>query len=144
MPTKPILQALVLADHVYVDAHTGKKIIAGTFNRLSAAKLPDDFDRSTYVFVSLTEVHGRTPLELRYVDLATQDVLMQTNVTVESDDPLQTHEIVQEVPPFPMPHEGEYSFEVLWNGELLGSLRVHVQQVEPPGPVEENGEEEEE
>ncbi|MBN1909252.1 MAG: hypothetical protein JW818_05905 [Pirellulales bacterium] len=30
---KPILQALVVADHVYQDV-TGKKIIAGTFNRI--------------------------------------------------------------------------------------------------------------
>ncbi len=31
---KPVLQALVLADHVYQDKSTGKKIIAGTFNRV--------------------------------------------------------------------------------------------------------------
>ena len=31
---KPLLQALILADHVYQDAQTGKKVIAGTFNQL--------------------------------------------------------------------------------------------------------------
>ena len=31
---KPVLQALVLADHVYQDKTTGKMVIAGTFNRL--------------------------------------------------------------------------------------------------------------
>lgn len=35
---KPVLQALLLADHIYEDKATGKKIIAGTFNRLFTAK----------------------------------------------------------------------------------------------------------
>ncbi len=37
---KPIIQAMVLADHVYEDKSTGKKIIAGTFNQLLFSKKP--------------------------------------------------------------------------------------------------------
>src|SRR5262245_35626445 len=36
---KPILQALVLADKVY-EEKSGKKIIAGTFNRIHTGKAP--------------------------------------------------------------------------------------------------------
>jgi hypothetical protein len=35
---RPNLQALLLADHVYQDKDTGKKVIAGTFNRLNLVK----------------------------------------------------------------------------------------------------------
>lgn len=38
--TKPVLQALVLADHVYQDRHTGKMIIAGTFTRMTRGSHP--------------------------------------------------------------------------------------------------------
>src|SRR5712672_2590530 len=31
---KPVLQSLILADHVYEDKLTGKRIIAGVFNRI--------------------------------------------------------------------------------------------------------------
>lgn len=36
VPTvKPVLQAILLADHVYVDGNTGKHVVAGVFDRLS-------------------------------------------------------------------------------------------------------------
>jgi len=35
---KPILQSLILADHVYEDKLTGKRIIAGVFNRIIRSK----------------------------------------------------------------------------------------------------------
>jgi len=38
--TKPVLQALVLADHIYQDRLTGKMIIAGTFTRLTRGRHP--------------------------------------------------------------------------------------------------------
>ena len=37
---RPILQAMVLADQVYEDKSTGKKVIAGTFNTLLFARRP--------------------------------------------------------------------------------------------------------
>src|SRR5262245_20539702 len=37
---KPVLQAMVLADHVYQDNTTGKFIIAGTFTRLWCSRKP--------------------------------------------------------------------------------------------------------
>lgn len=37
--TKPVLQALVLADHVYQDRFTGKWIIAGTFTTMTKGRL---------------------------------------------------------------------------------------------------------
>ena len=37
---KPVLQAMVLADHVYQDSTTGKFIIAGTFTRLWCSRKP--------------------------------------------------------------------------------------------------------
>ena len=188
---KPVLQALLLADHVYQDKDTGKKIIAGTFNSLSISKTkapPKDAEQGAVgrgagdggqeaggggpqqnlagpqqnlggpqqnlggpqqnrprqlstaeisrlgnptAFVSLTDVHGTTDLELRYVDLADQNVLMMLKFRVFSDDPLKTVEAILPVPPLPTPHPGVYALELVCKEEPLGSLRIAA--VEMPG-----------
>lgn len=130
MVTKPVLQALVLADHIYVDARSGKKVLAGTFNQLGASKFPTQFGRTTYAFICLTEIKGTVKLVLRYVDLRTNHVLMEMQeLSVSSDDPLKSVEIVADVPSFPMPHDGAFAFEVHAGGEMIGSLRVSVTKI---------------
>ncbi len=131
---KPTLQALVLADHIYVDRDSGKKVIAGTFNRLKAETFPAEFGRPTWAYVCLTEIRGRATVELRYVDLSNNQVLMRTKLgDVRAGDPLESIEMVVEVPPFPMPHAGPYALEVHAAGEMLGALRVMAQEISPLG-----------
>jgi len=128
---KPVLQSLVLADHVYVDALTGKKVIAGTFSALRSPQFPRAFGRVTHAYISLTEVEaGRVPLELRYVDLSNDQILLRCDLEVPSPGPLETVDFVAEIPPFPMPHPGTYAFELLWNSDIVGSLRITVTQQE--------------
>ena len=130
MNVRPILQALVLADHVYIDAKTGKKIIAGTFNHLAAPEFPSFFGRTTYAFISMTEVHGNTPVTLKYTDLSTSETLLEIrDLPMEApNDPLATVEMVVELPRFPMPHEGIFAFEVFAHNEQVGTLRIQVSQ----------------
>jgi hypothetical protein len=128
MNVRPILQSLVLADHIYIDAKTGKKIIAGTFNHLAAPEFPSFFGRTTYAFISMTEVHGNTPVTLKYTDLSNSETLLEIrDLPMEApNDPLATVEMVVELPRFPMPHEGIFAFEVYAHEEQIGSLRIQV------------------
>jgi len=130
MNVRPILQSLVLADHIYIDAKTGKKIIAGTFNHLAAPGFPSEFGRTTYAFISMTEVHGNTPITLKYTDLSNSETLLEIrDLPMEApNDPLATVEMVVELPRFPMPHEGIFAFEVYAHEEQIGSLRIQVSQ----------------
>ncbi len=141
---KPVLQALLLADHVYQDKGTGKKVIAGVFNQLNLTKpkpAPPDAAQATtgprplsaadasrpgspMVFISLTEVRGVAELELRYVDLSNNGVLLTAKFPVQSNDPLKTVEAVVPVPPLPVPHPGVYALELLHEDEPLGALRI--------------------
>jgi len=131
VPIKPTLQALVLADQIYQDATTGKKVIAGTFNALWTKELPTRFGRETWAYVSLTNLLGEAEVQLRYVDLTNNSVLMETNkISVSSDDRLRTVEMVLPIPRFPMPHAGVFAFEVYAGGDLIGSHRIMVGQVE--------------
>ena len=127
MVAKPVLQALVLADNVYQDGRTGKMVIAGTFSKLWATQFPAKLGRTTQAYICLTELQGSVTLSLRYLDLQTNELLLKSpDIVVNSENPLATVQLVTEVPPFPMPHEGFYVFELLAGDEPLGSLRIEV------------------
>lgn len=127
MATTPILQALVIADQIYIDARSGKKVIAGTFNQLWAPKFPASLGRTTFAYICMTEVQDSVSVELRYVDLKSNEVLFRNEpVSVNSEDPLTSTEMVVELPPLPMPHEGTYAFELYASDERLGALRITV------------------
>lgn len=127
--TSPVLQAIILADEVYIDRETGKKVICGTFNKLWSPKFPAERGRSTKAFICLTNCHTQPTVKLRYVDLNDDNVLMETpdiRLRGEVGQPLKSHELIVEVPGFPMPHPGFYAFEVYCNSQLLGSIRIEV------------------
>jgi hypothetical protein len=152
---KPVLQALVLAEHVYQDKLTGNSVIAGTFNRLHVFKrevpggmsqpgqdvqetpnglrklAPHEISRlgSPWVYISLTEIRGTVPLELRYVDLADNVVLLRVEMSAKSESPLDTVEAAVRLPPLPTPHPGTYALELLSYDEPLGSHRVTVTEI---------------
>lgn len=145
---RPILQALVLADHVYTDRVTGKNIIAGTFHGvlfsrkkpIKEVELPDRSKHalmlggvqsgSPYLYMSLTDVCEGTKLQLQFVNLTKNAVLLGTEIRVDSKDRLQTIEVVLPLPALPIQEPGSYSLEVLCEGEILGSHRLKVEEVE--------------
>jgi len=125
---KPIIQALLLADHVYFDAESGKCIIAGSYNGFCVRTVPGIHNKPSVMYLCLTEVRGKTDITLRYVDLSNNKVLLEYGpLAVESDDPMEVLEMTVQVPEIPIPRYGTYAFEVhAWN-ELLGFLRVSVE-----------------
>lgn len=142
---KPVLQALVLAEHVYEDK-TGKKIIAGTFNAIEIATrsaqptVDEDGAQlvpageqigSLYAYVSLTDVGNDTELVFQLVQLNKNVVLYGTKpIPVKSPHRLAAVELVVPLPP--MEHAlnrggaGTYAFEILCEGGILGSWRITV------------------
>jgi hypothetical protein len=134
---------MLLADYVYQDRETGKKIIAGVFDRVAVRKRKPPADPqaavpmndvrqvgSPYAYISLREVRGRIPLEFRLISLDTNEVLFRAaRIEVACDDPLTTVELVLPVPPLPRV-PGHYVLELLYENELIGSHRVTVQEVE--------------
>ena len=154
---KPVLQALVLADHVYQDM-TGKKIIAGTFNTLKFSRkppvteiqLPDGTKQkvlmggmqsgSPFAYVSLTDVCDGTKLQIQFVNLVQNVVLFGHEVTINNTNRLATVELVLPLPRLPIQEAGIYALEVLCDGDPLGSYRISAESLdektEGPKPAE--------
>jgi hypothetical protein len=149
---KPILQALLVADHIYTDSLTGKRVICGVFNNLMNIKsdalegdpktkhpliqnvVPGADAGSPSVYISLTDVRGEQHFDLRYVDLREDEVLFQFGFELKCDDPLKTLELVFPSPRLPRHKLGVFAFELLWDNEPLGSHRIAVSQLNQRPP----------
>ncbi len=147
---KPVLQALVLAEHVYEDK-SGKKIIAGTFNSVHFSKKPSALDvnfpdgtkgnamlggvnaGSPYAYISMTDLCDGTELTLQFVNLGKNEVLFSTKITADGNARLGTTEIVAPLPSLPIAEEGTYAFEILCEDEILGSHRITAVELKSPG-----------
>jgi hypothetical protein len=81
----------------------------------------------------VTEVRGTVRLQLRLVDLGSNEVCFQSNeIPIQSEDPLRTVTLV--LPVLGLPHAaGTYAFELLCENELIGSHRVVVKEAPVPG-----------
>jgi hypothetical protein len=160
---KPIVQALLIADHVYTDTTTGKKVVAGIFHRIKIQKMTPQMETppaghvegqpgqqrariavppagmqsgSPFCYISLTEVRGRCPMELRYVDLDEDKVLFGTQFEIDFKDPLETVELVFPLPMLPGNKPGVYVLELLCNNEPLGYHRIRIEEEKPAAPTE--------
>lgn len=148
---KPILQALLLADRVYEDKLTGKKIIAGIFHKMfyipkehlkdEAEKLggipfmPAGFQAgSPFAYISMTEIRGEQPFSVRYVDLSNDNVLLQLEFKASVQDPLEIVDFILPLPPLPANKPGVFALELLWRDEPLGSCRLKVEEQRIGGP----------
>ncbi len=145
---RPVLQAILLAERVYEDK-SGKKIIAGTFNRLfinRKGKIPEDHPTdstkkllkgggdigSPYVYVSLTDLVPEVEITLKVINVSKNEVVLEWGpVKVICPDRLATVELVLPLPPptMYMTEAGTYSLDLIWKDELLGSHRVTVEDV---------------
>ena len=122
----PVLQALVLADHIYTD-QSGKRIICGTFSKIFSREFPNVTTFSAFVFILLVDVVGEVVLQLRFVSLYDNQILMESKpMRIQSNDPLTPLDIVVQIPPFPLPRAGIYSFECWTDEAMIGSVRLQV------------------
>ncbi len=146
---KPVLQALVLADRIYEDI-SHKKIICGTFNQIFLVKiskpleveLPNGSKKVAVpggadlgcpsAYLSLTDVVDGTEITLQIVNVSKNAVLFQTAFRINANDRLATIEIIAPLPPISAfcGEPGNFSLDVVWNSEILGSHRVLVKAIE--------------
>jgi hypothetical protein len=135
--TKPILKALVVADHVYKDVTTGKMIVCGIFHNMWIRRpnpAPIEIESvkggfaagSPFAYLSVTDADGGHEFSLRYVDLSNDEVLFEFTVATTCKDPLETIDLAIPLPPL-RPIIGIYALELLWNSnDPMGSFRITV------------------
>ncbi|MDA0284372.1 MAG: hypothetical protein O3B86_13560 [Planctomycetota bacterium] len=152
---KPVVQAILLADHVYRDADTNKFIVAGIFNRVirsAAVSIPKSGESRTAekaskdaggtehlvpatsvmqagnpsLYFAMTDFEGTAELEFHYVDLSDHSILFRLKGTLKFPNRFELVQGKVPIPKLPIPHPGQYSLDVLSDGEILGGIRIVV------------------
>lgn len=123
--TVPTLVSLLLCDQVIDDRLTSKKSAIGLFNTIWVSSFPARIPQIA-VMASLTEISGRTPLELRLARDTDNAVLMSSQGWIEAPTPLAVVDLVFSMQGTQFPESGQHAFELLSRDELLGRRRFHV------------------
>src|SRR5438552_17564969 len=103
----PLVLALVMADDVRRDPHSGKHLILGTFDIITAATFPCRHP-SVAVYLSTTGGRGDVPIRVRLVDVdETRAPVLECNQILHFTDPTQLIEssFVFHCPVFPVPDD---------------------------------------
>jgi hypothetical protein len=129
----PTLVSLLVCDQVIDDRLSNKKSAIGLFNTVLVPSLPMRIQQMA-VMATLTEITGRTPLQLRLMRDEDNSILMQTRGHVDAPNPLAMVDLVFAMQGVPVAKAGQYAFELLSEGELLGRRRFQVRVGRPRPP----------
>ena len=117
---------MLLAERAFIDPTTGKRTIVGVFDFIRAPH-PALYPHPLCLYVSLTGVRDRIEMMFYYVDLASNEILMEFGpYPLSCDDPLASLDFQVNMPPLPLPHSGAYCVELHVSGEMIGMMRVGV------------------
>lgn len=147
-PAVPALVSLLVCDQVIDDKLSNKKSAIGIFNTIMVPKIPARIHQMA-ILASLTEISGRVELEIRLVRDADNAVLFSGKGAVEAPNPLAVVDLLFAMHGVQIPEAGQYAFELLTEGEILGRRRFQVRPRLPgegpgrppkdPGPLEPPG-----
>lgn len=128
----PSLVSLLICDQVIDDKLSHKKSAIGIFNTILVPKFPTAIHQMA-ILASVTEITGRTEMELRLVCDKDNEVLFSGKGAVDAPNPLAIVDLLFSMQGVKIPAEGQYAFELLSGAELLGRRRFLVRS-RPPGP----------
>lgn len=82
-----------------------------------------------YAYVSLTDVCDKTRLQLQFVSLKQNAVIFEKSLVIPCRDRLATVELIFQLPDLWrfIAEAGEYAFQVVCAGELIGSYRIRAE-----------------
>ncbi len=126
-PTQPApaLVSFLICDQVIDDKLSNKKSAIGIFNTIVVPQMPMAIHHLA-ILASLTEISGRTELEIRLLRDADNSVLFSGQGAVDAPDPLAVVDLLFAMHGVRISEPGQYAFELLSHGTLLGRRRFRV------------------
>ncbi|HEX8915416.1 MAG TPA: hypothetical protein VF796_23890 [Humisphaera sp.] len=129
---QPIVLAMVICDAIYADPATGKRTLLGLFGQTASAQFPLVVPQLS-VYLAMTDVHGRTPVQVRLVDANEErPAVFVAEGFAEADDPLAVIETSWFAQQVVLPAPGEYRLQLSANGRLLMERRLSAVQIGAP------------
>lgn len=129
----PTLVSLLICDQVIDDKLTNKKSAIGLFNMIVVPQAPA-VAHHIAVLASLTEIFNEVQIEVRLVRDSDDMVLFSTRGPIKAPSPLAVADLVFALQGVRIPTAGQYAFELLHAGNVLGRRRFQVIVRPPPTP----------
>lgn len=121
----PTLVSLILCDQVIDDKMTNKKSAIGLFNTIVVQRVPTAVHQMA-VMASLTEFTSKVQLEIRLVRDSDDASIFSSKGFVAAPSPLAVVDLVFTWQGIRLPSAGQYAFELLHDGALLGRRRFQI------------------
>jgi hypothetical protein len=128
----PSLVSFLICDQVIDDKLSNKKSAIGIFNTIIVPRLPTAIHQMA-ILASVTEITGRAELELRLIRDTDNAVLFSGRGAVDAPNPLAVVDLLFAMQGIQIAEPGQYGFELLAGGALLGRRRFQV-WLRTPGP----------
>lgn len=125
----PVLVAVLTCEVGHTDIKSNKKTLVGVFNSLTLSAFPAKQRFSVYL--KLTNADGYYDIRVRFVQVSSQEVLVEAAIQMTSQNRLGSVDFVfpNEIE-YPFPQAGRYEFQVWANEAFLGSSFIDVQRPE--------------
>lgn len=119
-PQVPIVNAMLLCEHVHRDSSSGKYTLLGVFDEVRVSRPAVDIETFA-VYLNLTNMRGRYSLDLRWLHGDTEEELARAGAVemFEVSDPLSRVEIVARGSGLPVTGPGRYVLRLRINGRHL-------------------------
>ena len=129
----PTLVSLLICDQVIDDKLSNKKSAIGLFSMIVVPQMPAAIHQMA-VLASLTEISGKTQVELRLMRDADNLTIFSSQGYVNAPNPLAVVDLLFHLRGIRIQAAGQYAFEVLHEAELLGRRRFQLVVRKPPQP----------
>jgi hypothetical protein len=129
----PRCLAILVCEGVVEDLRTRNKSLFNTYNAIWAGGFPSRHDRLT-VFLSLTDGHGKTPVDVVVTKDGSPQPLLKVQGGVEFKNPLDVVDVVVDIRNLVLQEPGLHVVQVWSQGNLLAERRINVAQIPKTAP----------
>lgn len=132
---QPILLSAITCNRVIFDRVSGMPSVIDIVQTIDAHKYPARHAQIVF-FCELTNGHGTTKTKVRLVDTREEEkVIFEREGTVKFQDVKSIVTLAVNLQGVVFPHPGEYRFQLLAGGALLGDRRIICRKINlPPKP----------
>jgi hypothetical protein len=132
---QPILLSAITCGRVIFDKVSGMPSIIDIVQTIDAQKYPARHAQ-IFFFCELTNGHGTTKTKVRLIDTEEEEkVIFEREGTVKFEDVKRIVTLAVNLQGIVFPHPGEYRFQLLAGGALLGDRRIICRKINlPPKP----------
>lgn len=130
---KPIVLSINICDIIIRDEKTKKVSLIGLFGNINAYAFPVQHPLM-HVYIALTNGHGKYKINIQFVRVADNDIIVEMEGEIDFPDPLGVVEMNLEWRGIQFEKPGTYSVEVLCEGSPIGSRKFNVRQLQKQIP----------